>query len=551
MLRKLRHRYLNFWTIVTLCLIVFFVVALILPVAQLFLNSFKDAEGAFSLESYKTFFTKKYYYQALQHSLWIGVVSTLVSTGIGVFLAYIVTRYNVWGKNVLKVLFLVGLMSPPFIGAYSWIILLGRGGFITNLLKPIGIKMPPIYGKTGIILVFSLHLSCYVFRYVSAAFKGIDSSLEEASENLGASKFMRLFTVTLPVVIPTITSVMIIVFMRSLADFGTPLLIGEGYKTMPVMVYNAYLGDMGGNKAMAGTISAISVFLSIGLLLVQKAYIARKNYRMSNLRPPKVIELHGWKRFLVTLPVVIWVFIALLPQLTVIVTSFLKMNGPMFSDQFSFSNYQIAFKSCGKAILHTFTYSTIAIVFVILIGTFTSYVSVRRRKQGGTLVDTMAMLPMVIPGAVFGICYIMAFNKPPIVICGTAIVMVLALVVRRLPNTIRSSVGVLESLDPSLDEASISLGVPALKTFFVITARLMVPGIAAGAVLSWISSINEISSSLLLYAPKTVTMPVAIYTFVSQNDYGQAAAMGTIMTVAIVIALTVVSRMTRKSGGII
>ena len=551
MLSKLRQRYLNFWTAVTVILLAFFVIALVIPLSSLFLNSFRNADGGLTLANYVTFFTKKYYYTALGHSVWIGITSTLVSTAIGVFLAYLVTRYNVWGKNVLKLLFLIGLMSPPFIGAYSWIMLLGRNGFITRTAAKIGVIMPTIYGKTGIILVFSLHLSCYVFRYVSAAFRGIDASLEEASESLGASKRMRLFSVSLPVVLPSITSVMIIVFMRSMADFGTPLLIGEGYKTLPVMVYNAYLGDMGGNKGMAGTVSAVSVIISLGLLLIQKSYIARKNYRMSNLRPPQEIVLRGWKRFLVTLPVVVWVFIALLPQITVITTSFLQMKGPMFTSSFTFANYARAFAACGAAIRHTFTFSTVAILFVILIGTFTSYVSVRRRKQGGTLVDTLAMLPMIIPGAVFGICYIMTFNKPPIIICGTAYVIILALTVRRLPNTIRSSVGVLESLDPSLDEASISLGVPALKTFFVITARLMVPGIAAGAVLSWISAINEISSSLLLYGPHTMTMPVAIYTFVSQSDYGVAAALGTIMTVTIVIALTVVSRFTSKAGGII
>ena len=551
MLSKLKQRFLSFWPLVTLLLLIFFVITLVIPLSSLFLNSFRNADGAFTLSNYVTFFTKKYYYTALGHSIWIGIASTLASTVMGVFLAYLVTRYTVWAKDVLRLLFLIGLMSPPFIGAYSWIMLLGRSGFLTKLFASIGIRMPPIYGKTGIILVFSLHLSCYVFRYVSAAFRGIDASLEEASESLGASKRMRLFTVSLPVVLPTITSVMIIVFMRSMADFGTPLLIGEGYKTLPVMVYNAYLGEMGGNKSMAGTISAVSVFISLGLLLVQKGYIARKNYRMSNLRPPQEIVLHGWKRFLVTLPVVVWVLIALLPQITVIVTSFLKMTGPMFTSQFTFDNYRTAFAACGTAIRHTFTFSTVAILFVILIGTFTSYVSVRRRKQGGTLVDTLAMLPMIIPGAVFGICYIMTFNKPPIMICGTAYVIILALTVRRLPNTIRSSVGVLESLDPSLDEASISLGVPALKTFFVITARLMIPGIAAGAVLSWISAINEISSSLLLYGPSTMTMPVAIYVRVSQSEYGTAAALGTIMTIAIVAALVIVSRMTRKSGGVI
>ena len=121
--------------------------------------------------------------------------------------------------------------------------------------------MPTIYGKAGIILVFSLNLSAYAYLYVTAALSSIDSSLEEAAENLGASKWRRIRTITLPVVIPTITSAMVIIFMQSLADFGTPLLIGEGYKTLPVMIYNSYLSEMGGNAYLASGEVHVGVFL--------------------------------------------------------------------------------------------------------------------------------------------------------------------------------------------------------------------------------------------------------------------------------------------------
>ena len=269
MLSRVRFRYLNFWTISTLVLLVFFAFSLLYPLGNLFLSSFRHEEKAFSLQNYITFFSKPYYYNALKNSLTIGVLSTLISTILGVALAYVVHRYNIVIKGALKMLFIIALMSPPFIGAYSWILLLGRSGFITQLFERIGITLPTIYGKNGILLVFSLSLSIYVFRYVTAALQGIDASLEEAAESLGASKIRRIFTVTLPVIMPAITSVMVIVFMRSLADFGTPLLIGEGYKTMPVLVYNAYLSDMGGDARMAGAVSVLIVTLSLGVLLLQ------------------------------------------------------------------------------------------------------------------------------------------------------------------------------------------------------------------------------------------------------------------------------------------
>ena len=551
MLSKFRYKYLNFWSIATIILMVFFVIALIFPLGTLFVNSFKNASGEVTFKNYITFFQKKYYYRVLINSLKIGVISTLASTVIGVLLAYIMHRFNVILKGPLKMLFIVALMSPPFIGAYSWILLLGRNGFLTKLITAIGLKAPTIYGEKGIILVFTLSLSCYVFRYVSAALEGVDSSLEEASESLGASKPRRFFTVTIPVIMPSITSVMVIVFMRALADFGTPLLIGEGYMTMPVLIYNAYLSEMGGDARMAGAVSVIIVVISLLLLRVQKAYIAKRNYKMSSLRPTAERKLRGWKRFLISLPCFIWVIISLLPQITVTVTSFLKTNGPLFEKGFTTESYRVAFKACGKSILHSFTYATAALFFIVIIGTITSYVSVRRPKQGGTLVDALVMFPYVIPGSVIGICYIIFFNKKPFLICGTAAIIILAYTMRRLPNTVRSSVGVLESIDPSLDEASISLGVSPMKTFFQITARLMLPGIAAGGVLSWISCMNELSSTMLLYGPRTMTMPIAVYTYVTRGEYGVAAALGTIMTVSIIIALTAVSTATKGKANII
>ena len=240
MLKRRGRFHFSFWMAITLFLIVFFGIFLIYPIGTMLLKSFQSssAEG-FTLQNYTDCFSLEYYYSSLGRSMFVGFFSTIVATAVGVLLAYLMTRYNIFGKKIIKILFIIALMSPPFIGAYSWILLLGRNGVITQGFSFLGITLPSIYGKTGIILVFALSLSCYVFLYVSAALANVDSSLEEAAENLGSNKLRRIFTITLPVVIPTITSAMVIVFMRSLADFGTPLLIGEGYKTLPVLVYNA------------------------------------------------------------------------------------------------------------------------------------------------------------------------------------------------------------------------------------------------------------------------------------------------------------------------
>lgn len=551
MLGTLRFRFLNFWTISTLFLLVFFLFSLVYPLGTLFLNSFRTPDADFSMQNYVQFFSRPYYYQSLINSLDIGIVSTTVATVVGVTLAYIMHRYNIVFKGALRILFVVALLSPPFIGAYSWILLLGRNGLLTGLLESIGFVVPTIYGRNGIILVFSLGSSCFVFRYVTAALRGIDSSLEEAAESLGASRLRRTFTISLPVIFPAITSVMVIVFMRSIADFGTPLLIGEGFRTMPILIYNAYLSEMGGDARMAGAVSVIAVSLSLGVLVAQKAYIARRNYNMSALRPPEEVKLRGLKRILVSIPCLFWVLLALTPQITVFITSFIRTRGPVFTGELTLDNYGAAFRNVGRSIINSYLYATVALVFIIVFGIITAYISVRRRRQGGTLLDSLVMFPFVIPGAVIGICYIIAFNTRPFLLTGTAAIIILAYIVRRLPHTVRSSVGVLEAIDPALEEASISLGVPPMKTFFVITARLIIAGVAAGALLSWISCMNELSSTILLYSSGTMTMPIAVYTYVSRGNFGISAALGTIMSATIVLVLIVIARLTRKTGGII
>ena len=540
MLKRRGRFHFSFWMAITLFLIVFFGIFLIYPIGTMLLKSFQSssAEG-FTLQNYTDFFSLEYYYSSLGRSMFVGFFSTIVATAVGVLLAYLMTRYNIFGKKIIKILFIIALMSPPFIGAYSWILLLGRNGVITQGFSFLGITLPSIYGKTGIILVFALSLSCYVFLYVSAALANVDSSLEEAAENLGSNKLRRIFTITLPVVIPTITSAMVIVFMRSLADFGTPLLIGEGYKTLPVLVYNAYLSEMGGDANMASALSAVIILCSTVILLIQKLYVSRRNYVMTSMRPPAEIKLHGWKRFWATLPCALWVFIALLPQITVLVTSFIQTKGPIFVGGFTFDNYKEVLSSLSKNIANSFILSGIAIVLIVIIGTTTAFISVRRRKQGGSILDAAVMFPYVIPGAVLGICFIVTFNKPPILIAGTALILIVSYVVRKLPYTVRSSAGILEQIDQSVDEASINLGVSPMKTFLKITVRLMAPGVAAGAILSWISCVNELSSTLMLYSANTATMSVAIFSHVSRGSYGSAAALATIMTLSIVVALII------------
>ncbi|MCL2866643.1 MAG: iron ABC transporter permease [Clostridia bacterium] len=535
--RLTRPRF-DFWFFVKISVVAVMALFLIYPFFTLITRSFFSTrvEGL-TLFNYERFFSRTYYMNALKNTAYVTFLTTLTCALIGVPLAYLMTRYNVWGKRLFYILIIMALMSPPFIGAYSWILLFGRAGFITKLFAQFGVRLPTIYGKTGIILVFTFHLYPFVYLYTSGAMTSIDSSLEEAAENLGSSRLRRLFTVTLPVILPSILGGLVMVFMAVLADFGTPMLIGEGYTVLPVLVYNEYMSEMGGNANMASTLSVIIVACSLLVLFLQKILIYKRNYTMTAMRPPQVIQVHGFKRFLVTLPVALVALVGLLPQATVVVMSFIKTDFTGFIGGFSFDNYRAIASRLSRNITNTYWFSLVAIIFIVLLGMLISYIIVRKKGLVASAMDALVMFPYVIPGSVLGICLIVAFNRRPIVLTGTAAIMIISFVVRKLPYTVRSGSAFLYQTDPSIEEASINLGVSPMKTFFTVMARLMLPGILSGAILSWITCINELSSSIMLYAGRTSTIAVAIYTEVMRMSDGTAAALASVLTVTTVASL--------------
>lgn len=550
---KQKKMQLDFWFWVKVLVVVVMLLFLIYPFGTLVTRSFfsNKTEG-FTLENYIKFFTKKYYYTTLGRSLFVSIVTTCTTLVIGVPMAYIMSRYNVFAKKYLHILIIMSLMSPPFIGAYSWIMLFGRAGLVTKFFETaFGIALPSIYGKLGIILVFTFKLFPYVYLYTQGAMGSIDSSLEEAAENLGSSKLRRLLTITIPVVLPSIAAGAIMVFMTSLADFGTPMLIGEGYIVLPVLVYNEYMSEMGGNAHLASALSVIVVLCSTCVLLIQKYYVARKNYVMTALRPPKEMEVHGVKRALMTGFVMLITFIGIMPQIVVVLSSFIKADFTGFVGGFSLDNYATIIKRLGTNIRNTFAFSSIAIVIIILIGVLISYIIVRQKGITAQLMDLLIMFPYVIPGAVLGISLIVAFNKPPVILTGTAGIMIIAFVVRKLPYTVRSGSAFLQQMDKSVEEASINLGVSPMKTFFKVTARLMMPGVLSGAILSWITCINELSSSVMLYGGKTSTISVAIYTEVVRNSLGTAAALASILTISTVISLLIFLKVSKGKVSVV
>lgn len=536
MQRKLRF---DFWTFVGLFSLAFFGMFLVIPIIRMLIYALTSADtGALSLDNFVRFVTKPYYITALFNSIKVVTASMIIVVLVGVPLAYITTMYKIKANKLVNVIVIISMLSPPFLGAYSWILMFGRSGEVTQFLyNTFGIKLPSIYGFSGILLVFVTKLFPYIYMYTKGAIKKIDASLGEAAESLGYHGLHKVFRVNLPLILPTILAGGTIVFLRAFADYGTPRLIGEGYMTLPVIVYQEYVSETGANAFFASAVAMVMIFVAALVFGIQQYISNRKNYTMSILNPPQPKQLKGIANVLAHVYVYLVAFIAILPQLYIIVISFRNTKGVMWAPGYSFNNYITVFTKSLFSITNTFKFGLIAIVIVVILGTLFAYLTVRKTGVLSKILDTFIMFPYVIPGTIFGLLLLMSYNKGAIVLSGTATIIIISYIIRRMPYTVRSSAAILRQINPNIDEASASLGYGPMATFFKITMQVMIPGIVSGAILSWITILNELSSTLMLYTGKTQTMTVTIFQEISRGGYGPAAALSTILTVTMIVSI--------------
>ncbi len=528
----------DMWKLVSLFFVLLFLLILIYPLLGVLRQAVMDENGQFTLAQFQKFFSEPYYFRTIYNSLVITVAITLVTLLIGIPFAYFYFFYRLKGAKFLFIIAILCTMSAPFIGAYSWIMLLGRSGLITEFFKDVlGIRLGSIYGFNGILLVQSLKLFPLVFIYMNGVFKNIDNSLLEASDNLGCTGLKRFFKIIMQLSMPTILAAALLVFMRAFADFGTPLLIGEGYRTFPVEIYNQYLGETGTNYAFASAISVIAIIVTALIFFLQKWLTSRYNFPINAMNPIPKKQAKGISGVLMHIYCYGLIAVAFLPQLYIVYLSFRNMDGGVIKDGYSFGNFINASKRLlGRSINNTLLFGVISLAIIILFSILIAYLVVRRRSLMNNSIDTVSMIPYIMPGSVIGIALVIAFGKQPFALTGTMLIMIMALVIRRMPYTIRSVTATLQNIPISTEEAAISLGASKAKTFLRITTPMMSNGILAGAVLSWVAIVTELSSAIILYNNRNITLTMSAYVAISRGNYGLAAAFSTILT-----ALTTVS----------
>ena len=534
------------WSGISILLMAIFLIFLVWPLGNLLKESVY-LDGKFSLDAFQEFFGKSYYYGSIFNSLKVGIAVMAVSLLLGIPFAYFYSFYQLKGRKVLFVMCLLGTMSAPFLGAYAWILLMGNSGLVTTMLKSIGIRGITIYGFGGIVFVQALKLFPLVVIYMNGAFRDIDNSLLEAAESMGCKGVKRFFRVIMSLTMPTILAAALLVFMRSFADFGTPVLIGRGYSTFPVLIYNQYLGENGADYHFAAAISVSAVVVTAIIFLIQKFATNKFKFTINSLHPIEPKKAKGIGGILMHIYCYGVVALALLPQLYIINMSFRNYNNSILQPGYSFVNYEKAVeKNLFRAIGNTLIVSIVALAIIIVIAVLLSYLVVRRSNAFNNAIDVISMMPYIMPGGVIGISLIITFSKRPFVLTGSLLIMIIALSIRRMPFTSRSATAAMMKIPTSIEEAAISLGASKAKSFIKITVPMMSSGIISGAILSWVSIITEMSSGVILYNNRTITLTIGTYSAITGGIYGVAAVFATITTIFTVICLVLYLKVTKS-----
>jgi iron(III) transport system permease protein len=491
--------------------------------------------GPLGVAQYAAFFNSWRLARILVNSLLVSAVSTVITVAIALVLAYAVTRTTVPGKRFVSLMSLLPLIAPPFLVSLSFILLFGRNGVITRALGLEG----SIYGFHGIVVaqVFTFLPQAYIL--LANVLANIDTSLEEAAENLGAGLVTTLGRVTLALARPGLASASLIVFILCMTDFGNPILIGGRYNVLATEIYAQVIGM---NDFPAAAVMSVVLLLPCLAAYVLNTYVVgRRSYvtlsagARTTLRPtPAAVR---WP--LVTVSLAIALAIALIYAL-IPLGSIVRLWGTDWS--LSLTHY--AFGSTAEGawpIVNSVKLALLSGVIGTVLALLTAYVVERRRPPGARAIEALSLLPAALPGTVIGVGYILAFNVRPLLLTGTVWVLVASVVFWKFPVAMLAAVNTLKQIDPAIEEAAVSLGAGPVRTFTRVVLPLLTGTAFSIFIYFFVNGMVTVSAVIFLIYPGFNLGSVAILAQVENGYPGVACALGTII-LAIVIGAVLLLR---------
>ncbi|HEC62870.1 MAG TPA: iron ABC transporter permease, partial [Candidatus Acetothermia bacterium] len=519
----------------TLALTVLFIFGLlglfiVYPLVQVFVTSL-FYRGEFNPKYFLQFFRRTYLFRPLLNSLTVGALVAGIGTAIGFLFAYAVTRTDIPGKPLFRIIATFPVISPPFLLALAAILLLGNHGLITEYFK----LRWDIYGLPGLVLTETLAYFPLAFMALEGVLASIDPALEESALDLGASKMRTFFRVTLPLAIPGIASALLLVFIRSLEDFGNPIVIQGKFQVLTVQAFLAITGMY--NLPLGATLAIVLLIPTLLAFMLQRYWVGRRSFVTVTGRPSGAALRRTsplGKTLLVGMLSLISGIILLLYGL-VVYGSFTRLWG--VDNSFTLENYRYVFSTGAEYLLDTLKIAGVAAPVGGILAVIIAYLVVRKKFPGRGLMDFLSMLSFAVPGTLVGLGYVLAFNKPPFRLTGTAAIIALVFIFRRMPVGIRDAVAMLQQIDPAIDEAATDLGGGLAATFRRIALPLIAPAFISGMTYIFVRCVTAISAVVFVVSAQWQLITVALLHEVDNADLSQAAAYGVVIILVVLAAI--------------
>jgi iron(III) transport system permease protein len=322
--------------------------------------------------------------------------------------------------------------------------------------------------------------------------------------------------------------------------------LAEDRPILAVEAYKLFIGETATNPSAAAVLGVLLIMLTAMVLIIQRRYLARHRFATGARAVPPLIKIGAGWRTLATAYCYAVVLLALVPFFAIVVLSFMEFRGPVLHARFSLGNYAELFAVAGGPLSNTLMFATLAACGAALIGVPIGWVLVRSRTGWTSLLDIVSTMPFAVAGTVLAIGLVIAFNSGWLVLTGGWLIMLLAYTVRKLPFTVRSSSAILHQIDPSLEEASISLGVSPLRTLIGLIVPLMLGGIVAGMVLTWVTVASELSSTVVLYSGPWRTLTIIMFQALEGTGAGVAVAAASVLIAITLIPMLAAYRLLQR-----
>lgn len=514
--------------VLTILLLLLFVVY---PLLKVLIFSLTDADGNFSLANLVTILTTSRYLAVFGRTMLLGIIVAIIATFIGYIFAYTITRTDVPCKKFLKTIATLPILSPPFILSLSIIFLFGKQGFITKTLM--GITGNNVYGMGSLVVVQVMSFFPIAYLTLSGILSSIDASVEDAACNMGASRWHTFWTVTFPLSLPGIISGCLLVFIQSLEDFSNPATIGGEFSTLSIEVYQIITGSYDMQK---GSVLALLLLLpAVTAYLFNKYWVSKKSFVTVTGKPTQarklIDEAHiKWPLFAFCMVVAA---VILLFYGTVIFGSFVRTWGYDYS--LTLDQYRKALAYGWDSLKNSMILGLISAVIGGLLGMIIAYITAKRNYYGKRFIEVSSVLMFAVPGTVLGISYVLAFNTKPLVLTGTALILIIVFTFRNMPVAIESGTTTLLQIDNSIEEASTILGADTGYSFRRITLPMLRNAFFSGIVYSFTKAITAVSAVIFLVSARWNLVTSKIYSLFDQAKYSQAAAFVTMLVLILLV----------------